>query len=169
MGVSVRDTQAALDILALRMDNAAKGAAGDAARKDRDRARGLAPHLSGALAGSILVDGPRNINSMTGIDIGVPRGEHVYAAKVGPTVVYGRIREIGGAIPGRRTVMTHPYLRWTYNGHYVFKKHSPQKGTKYLLRATAATIPYFNKAMVRRGTAAISMTGLETAIARLKR
>jgi hypothetical protein len=69
--------------------------------------------------------------------------------------VYGRIREIGGRIPGRRTVMTHPFLRWYWNGHPVFKRFVDQKGAKYMLHSVEAVRPQFPGIMIKRWRNAI--------------
>src|SRR5258708_3990044 len=47
----------------------------------------------------------------------------------------GGIREIGGPMPGRRTVMNRTYLRWYYHGRPVFKRKVHQKGARYMLKA----------------------------------
>lgn len=143
MPVDVSAAVAALDELMVLLDAATHDGVSDGADMVQRLGRSFAPKLSDQMASSITVTGPS------------PTGVASYVAMVGPTVVYGRIREIGGSIPGRNKVMTHPFLRWSYNGHWVFKRKVVQTGAKYLLHAVEGVRPQFPGIMVRRWTAAI--------------
>jgi phage gpG-like protein len=81
--------------------------------------RALAPRRTGRLASSIVVTrvGDR--------------------ALVGPTVVYGRIRELGGEILPRN----HAHLKFIYHGKLIFAKRVMQGGTHYMQRALAMSGP----------------------------
>lgn len=155
MPIDVSKTVAALDVLAARFKEAARSATGDGAYAIRDGARELAPLGIGTLRASIIVDGPRQASSVPGLVASLPHGDAVYAAKIGPTVVYGRIREIGGRIPGRRKAMIHPYLRWQHDGHWVFRRSVYQHGTGYLRHATEMVVPRVNGFVRDRLTTAI--------------
>lgn len=143
MAVEAEGAIAALDRLMVSLHEATHDGVEDGAKAVQDGARAFAPHLSGELAGSITITGP------------TPTGVASYAALVGPTVVYGRIRELGGPIPGRRTVMTHPYLRWYWEGRPVFKRKVHQHGTHYLLHAVEEVRPRFRDMCARRWAEAI--------------
>jgi len=133
---------AALTQLAVLIDAATKDGVADGADLVQGLGRTYAPHLSGELASSITITGP------------AATGPAEYTAKVGPTMVYGRIREIGGAIPGRKG-MTHPFLRWSYGGHWVFKHKVHQHGAKYMLHAVEDVRPQFRSIVARRWANAI--------------
>lgn len=135
---------AALDHLVELISDATRDAVDEGATAMQTEGQGFAPHLSGALAASITITGP------------YPSGVAGFTALVGPTVVYGRIREIGGPIPGRKTTMDHPYLRWMWNGRPVFKKKVHQHGTGYMLRADTLVRARFNDICVRHWTQAIT-------------
>lgn len=127
MVVDVSATVAALDDLQAAIQRATREAVADAAEQIQRGARANVAKLSGELAASISVTGP------------YPAGASTWAADIGPTTVYGRIQEIGGPIPGRRTVMTHPYLRWYSDGRPIFKRKVHHPARPYLKPAAEAT------------------------------
>ena len=107
MGVDVAATEAALDALVARVQDAARGAAHDSAEEVQKTTQGLLTALehpfstktpsppgsppakiSGDLAGSVLV---------------TDEGDSSF---VGPTTDYGRIQELGGYMQG------HPMMHW---------------------------------------------------------
>ena len=126
MAVDVSRTVAALDELQHLIEVATREAVADGAEQIQRLARANVAKLSGDLAASISITGP------------YPASPSVWGAQIGPTTVYGRIQEIGGPIPGRRTVMSHPYLRWYSNGHPVFKRKVHYPAHPYLRPAVEA-------------------------------
>lgn len=64
------------------VDAATRAAVAEAARQIQTKAQANAPHVSGALSNSIVVDGPRSTGQG-------------YTAQVGPTAPYGRRIELG--------------------------------------------------------------------------
>ena len=156
MPVDVDAATAALDKLAADLIEATRDAVGDGAEWVRMAARAEAPMQIGTLKASIIVDGPRLSATVSGLWKAAPRGPGSFAAKVGPTVVYGRIREIGGRIPGRGHAMTHPYLRWFYMGRPVFRHVVGQKGSHYMLKAYSEFEPQFRGMCIRRWSNAIN-------------
>jgi hypothetical protein len=147
VAVDVDAAVTALDALMVALDDATREGVADGAARVQRLGRTYVPETSGRgsgqLASSITVTGP------------YPSGLGSHTAKVGPTTVYGRIREIGGQIPGRRTVMTHPFLRWEANGRTFFARKVHQKGGKYMLRAVIDVRPQFQDICARRWRHAI--------------
>jgi len=144
MPVDARDAIAALDKLIADLEAATKDGVDDAAHQLQGLVRENAPHLSGELAATVAVTGPYPI----------VRG---YAAKVGPTLIYGRIRELGGRIPGERKVMTHPFLRWYQDGKPVFARSVRQKGSRYVLRSVEEFRPQMRNVLMRHWANAMRM------------
>lgn len=146
MPVDASAAIAALDELMVLLDAATHDGVSEGADMVQRIARAGVPETSGRgsgqLAASIMVTGPG------------PTGAASYVAKVGPTTVYGRIREIGGAIPGRKG-MTHPFLRWEANGRVYYAREVHQHGAKYLLHAVETVRPQFPNIMVKRWRRAI--------------
>lgn len=92
--VDITQTLASIDVISVAVDVATEHAVADAAALVQRAAQALAPigvegnatDPPGTLAASIRVDGPSAME------------DHAYQAKVGPTTVYGRQRELGGSI-----------------------------------------------------------------------
>lgn len=131
MPILVADALHAIDTLIERLDLATQDLVSTAARQVQNEARIRAAKLSGENAASIEIDAAKNSGPRYGMT-GVPLGRYAWSRLVGPTTVYGRIREIGGPIPGRGKTMSHPYLRWWWNGRPVFKRRVYQHGKPYL-------------------------------------
>lgn len=140
MTVDVRAAIIALDKLMADLDTATRAGVSAGADRVQTLGRAYVPHTSGRgdgeLAPSIVVTGPS------------PTGAVEYTALVGPTVDYGRIREIGGHIPGRKKVMTHPFLRWEIDGKPIFARKVYQHGAKYMLHAVEDVRPVFQNGIV---------------------
>lgn len=126
--------QAALDRLILAVNHTNPQIAREGAYAVKGAAQLDAPRLDGDLAESIVVTGP------------YPTSATSAEAKVGPTVVYGRQRELGGPIdpkPGHRYLAFFwpdgpPYLPHLPDGR-VLVRHVHQTGRPYLKPAVAAT------------------------------
>ena len=129
--IDVTATLAGIDALEVRLDVAVFGLVDEIAEETGHRARALAPvgfshgsgpdHLGasvpGTLRDSILVAGP----------FGDAAGG--WEALVGPTVIYGRLRELGGTI----VPVTKPALRWwDVNGLYHSARVTRPRGRPYL-------------------------------------
>lgn len=93
----------------------------------------------GPLAESIRTEGPDRI------------GTYAYRTKAGPTLVYGRQRELGGPIePVNSDLLTAHYRSpgyWTWDfgrgEEDVFSLHVDQFGQHYLRRGVVAGMPEF--------------------------
>ena len=144
MAVDAKDAIAALDQLITDLEHATKAGVGEGADMLQGIIRENAPHLSGELATSVAVTGPYPV-------VGG------YIAKVGPTLIYGRIRELGGRIPGSKTVMTHPYLRWFQDGKPIFAKSVHQRGSRYVLRSYEIYKPQHRNVLMRHWANAMRM------------
>lgn len=160
MAIETRAAQAALDDLIDRVTRATSAAVVEGAALIEREAKGNAPVDTGTLWRSIDIEGPRRT--------GVAR----YSADVGPTVVYGRIRELGGDIypSTQRTFVGwgvdrrgRPYkiyrgglLRWfDPTGHPIFASHVHQAGRPYLKPATEAVRLRFRGIAARHWGSAI--------------
>lgn len=141
---------AAIDKLIARLDKAtAKGVMEGALRLEAS-AKGLAPvgpshggYQVGNLRRSIMTEGP------------TPLGFARYVARVGPTAVYGRIRELGGDIRPVRA----PRLRWRDDsGVWQSAMFVHQNGQPYMLPATELLRRDFARIMSRYWSAAIRKT-----------
>ena len=137
MPINVGGTIAGLDALGLRIDGATRQATADALHLFQAAGMLNAPvgtpgnstNAPGDLARSIDVEGPEG-------------GDGVYAGEVGPTVVYGRQRELGGTIFKLDGFM---HFFTDGGGHYaetvfgggpeVFTHVVHQFGAHYMLRA----------------------------------
>lgn len=120
----VAATIAGLDALALRIDDATRQVVADVAHIIQAGGMGHAPvgrpgnstNLPGDLRRSIMVEGPARAS------------EHSWLARVGPTVVYGRQRELGGAIYPRRA----RFLRFERYGVVEYSKRVYQRPQPYM-------------------------------------
>jgi hypothetical protein len=137
VSINVLDTIAGLDALALRIDGATAQATADALHLFQAAGMLNAPigtpgnstNAPGDLARSIDVEGPAG-------------GDGVYAGEVGPTVIYGRQRELGGTITKADGFMRFftdgggHYAEAIYGGSPVVYTHVVhQFGAHYMLRA----------------------------------
>lgn len=122
--MSADETIAALDALIHRIDSATKASVRDSIGAVESKAKGLAHVKTGAMRRSIL---PTPV---------MPAGPHVFTAMVGPTVVYGRQKELGGHIfPVRARA-----LRFLdRDGHVVFRSHVYQHPIPFLKPGFEAT------------------------------
>jgi hypothetical protein len=141
--IRVAGTIAGLDALSLRVDAATLQSTADALHLFQAAGMLRAPvgtpgnttNAPGDLARSIDVEGPEG-------------GEGVYEGRVGPTVIYGRQRELGGAIDKLDGYMKfsttgaflpnfgqhYPEQRYG-GGDFVFTHHVFQFGAHYMLQA----------------------------------
>lgn len=145
MTVEVGAAIAALDELASRIDKETERAVFEAAAELDAAAKALAPSLTGTLRRSIRIEGPRRA------------GLGAYRAKVGPTVIYGRQRELGGHIVPVRAKM----LRWPGPGDPrgqfgpIFARHVYQRPHPYLKPATLALRSRFRDIAAKHWAAAV--------------
>lgn len=129
--ITVAATIAALDLLGNRLDEATKQITGDAAHIVQAEAMHEAP--TGVYGNSTNEPG----DLKRSIDVTGPHGNQgSYLARVGPTVVYGRQRELGGDIYPKVGD-----LRFEKFGTVVFTAHVYQKPNPYMLRGEMAAIP----------------------------
>jgi len=144
MPVEVEDTIRALDHLVDRMGRASLAIAAQGARMVNVGARALAPiglelpHRTGTpgdLARSIRTTGP------------VPSGRGAYTAHVGPTVIYGRQRELGGPIA---PVFARRLRWWAMDGTPIFARHVVQFPHPYLKPAAEAVRHRYRDLAIRR-------------------
>jgi hypothetical protein len=132
MGIEVGATVVGLELLGMRVDHATRRIVGDAAHIFQAEGMKLAPvgvsgnstNAPGDLARSIDVEGPRDVGG-------------VYLARVGPTVVYGRQRELGGPIYPTAASILH-FVKF---GQDVFTMAVRQGPRPYMLPARAQGIP----------------------------
>ncbi|HVA08721.1 MAG TPA: HK97 gp10 family phage protein [Acidimicrobiales bacterium] len=149
MPITVTATVAGLTILGSRFEEATRQITADAAHIVQARAMVEAPvgtpgnstNYPGDLRRSIDVQGPYN----TG-------GE--YVALVGPTVIYGRQRELGGNIYPKAATL----LRFTKFGQTVFTSHVYQHPNPYMLRGEMASLPAIEAVVYARLAAVIEET-----------
>lgn len=140
MPVTVSATIAGLQLLSMRVGAATKLITADAAHLIQAESMKAAPvgmagdstNAPGDLRRSIDVEGP----------VKVPGG---FFARVGPTTVYGRQRELGGDI----------YPRTARLLETVFSAHVHQKPNPYMLRGEMAAIPKIEAVANARLAAAI--------------
>lgn len=121
-----RGTQEAWDNLARKYKDAAKSATGIALHAIEREAKINAtvnPKVrTGRLRQSILVRGPRNEGFR-------------FSGEVGPTVIYGRIQELGGEIFPKRA----KWLHWVDGTGDHFAKHVTLPSRPYLKPAVSLT------------------------------
>jgi hypothetical protein len=155
MPVEVAGTIAGLRALAQRIDQATQAIAADA----------IHLYQLAGIANAPVGDYPDNSTNPPGdlarsIDVQGPRGaQGIYEAEVGPTIIYGRQRELGGTIFG------HPYLAFfSDTGHYMEHEYGSsevivhsvhQFGAHYMLRAWDQVTPSISPLAVERISAAI--------------
>ena len=124
MEIDITATLAGLDALAGRLDDATRQATADVAHLLQASAMIHAPvgvtgnstNMPGDLRRSITVEGPVQV------------AEHSWHAKVGPTTVYGRQRELGGDIYPRAAGL----LRFEKFGEVVHTRHVYQRPEPFL-------------------------------------
>lgn len=146
MPITVAATVAGLTLLGERFEEATRQVAADAAHIVQARAMVEAPvgtpgnstNYPGDLRRSIEVQGPHDMG-----------GE--YVALVGPTVIYGRQRELGGDIYPKVARL----LRFTKFGDTVFTAHVYQEPNPYMLRGEVASLPAIEAVVYSRLAAVI--------------
>src|ERR1035437_4806320 len=104
----------AIDAMMARVLAATEDSVKEGADKVTELARAKIKTGSGKLAESILTTGPS------------PTGATSFEALVGPTVVYGRIHELGGVIHPK----DHPYLAFSGVDYNTANRYGP--GMKYM-------------------------------------
>lgn len=146
MPITVARTLLGMDALAVRMESAIKQITADAAHIVQTQSMMEAPvgvtgnstNAPGDLRRSIDVQGP----------VG---GGGTYHARVGPTVIYGRQRELGGPIyPQRAAALRFEKFGTVYYSQRVFQTANP-----YMLRGEAAAIPQIDAVARERVARAI--------------
>lgn len=132
-------TIAALDALMERVDDATGQIVADGLHLIQAASMGFAPvgvtgnstNAPGDLRRSIIVEGPARV------------GDHQWTGRVGPTVIYGRQRELGGAIyPQTARSLVFTKFGTTYYRQRVYQHPQP-----YMKPGADAAIP--NIAAVR--------------------
>ena len=144
--IDVADTIAGFEMLIDRVNAATEGIVGDALHLIQLAAMRNAPigtpgnstNPPGDLARSIDVDGPYG-------------GDGLWAGEVGPTVIYGRQRELGGDIYPRTAKALH---FWRF-GEEVYTRHVYQAPEPYLAPAEAESLPAIQTMADERIAAAI--------------
>lgn len=148
MAVDVSKTVSALDALMDRMRAETAAAVMEGALTVEALAKGNAPAQTGTLRRSIYTSGP------------FPLGDATYRASVGPSVIYARIRELGGFIPGGAVPRPKPpgrtgWLHWENASGSHFAKLVHQTGRPYMKPAVETARPLFQDICARHWTAAI--------------
>lgn len=152
--ITVADTIAGLEALALRCQVAGYLATTDALVVIRDYARDFAP--VGVEGNTTNPPGTlKEHESITGPVGGGTR----WTGRVGPTVVsknaravnYGRQREFGGGILGRPP----KFLKFTKFGQWLNPTAVYQEGSHFLLRARLASGPKITERVIVRFTEAV--------------
>lgn len=146
------DVGTAIDALIARLVSATARATAEGAALVESAAKSNAPVKTGALVRSIEITGP--------VQIGVSK----YQADIGPTIVYGRIRELGGHIVPKG----HPYLAFLWPEAFfrhpmlddgrVLLRHVYQEPRPYLKPAVEVMANRFKNAAIRRWSDAIRST-----------
>ena len=138
----------AIDVLIGRLISASSRSSKQGADLIQSAARGIVEHHSGRLAASITTTGPR------------PTGVASFATDVGPTVVYGRIHELGGHIYPHG----HKYLAFYWLDHDLAPKLNDgrilvhavyQRPKPYLKPATRAMAMVFRDRAISNWSDAI--------------
>ncbi len=135
----------AIEVLMAQLTEATQRATGDGADIVQSLARRnlAAKTKTGRLERSIEVTGPS------------PTSADRFEALVGPTVVYGRIHELGGHI----NPLNHPYFAFYWKGHEappilkdgrVLVPHVYQEPQPYLKPAAIIGAKLFREAAIRR-------------------
>lgn len=149
MPIDVGATLLGLDALAARINEAARQITADAAHMVQRKAMDVAPvgvsgnstNAPGDLRRSILVQGPVGADGR-------------YEAQVGPTVVYGRQRELGGPIYAQNV----SYLVFTKFGTTYYTPRVFQKPRPYMKPGRMLAIPGI-EAMAQERVAAAIVSG----------
>lgn len=144
----VAQTIAGIDALIAALDDATRQITADAAHIIQAKSMKEAPvgvagnstNMPGDLRRSIMVTGPHG-------------GDGVYEALVGPTVVYGRQRELGGAI----YPVVARFLRFTKFGHVYYRRRVYQEPNPYMLRGEMGSLAAI-EAMARARVAEVVVT-----------
>lgn len=144
--IDVTETLAGFDVLTERINAATRGIVDDGLHLIQVKAMANAPvgvegnstNPPGDLSRSIEVDGPHG-------------GDGLWEGKVGPTIVYGRQRELGGPIFPVNVRSLH---FWTF-GEEVFTRRVYQKPEPYLGPAEQEMIPAIRAVANERIAAAI--------------
>lgn len=131
---------AAIDALIARLGESMRRAVGDETGAIESAAKALAPIKTGTLRRSILPT------------VAHPVGPFTYEALVGPTVVYGRQKELGGHIFPVRARALRFIAR---DGALVYTQHVYQHPQPFLKPGTAVASPRFRTYIRRRIGAAI--------------
>ena len=151
MPIEVDACIAGLARLAKRVETATAEIAMEGAFLVEAAAKGDAPVLTGTLRRSIDVKGPHML------------GPFAFSADVGPTVVYGRMRELGGWIPGGAVPRPKPpgtSLYWVdSSGGQHFASLVHQHGRPYLRPALVASVEKYHDLAARRWNEALSGLG----------
>lgn len=129
----------AIDDLIERLESATEAATREGIGVFEGAAKSNAPVKTGTLRRSIFVTGP------------IRTAMYRWTARVGPTVVYGRIRELGGHIYPKRV----QWLRWERFGRVWFSKHVYQSGTHYVKRGVEASLPKVQAIFIKYWSAAV--------------
>lgn len=163
MPIDVSRTLAGLDALTLRINDATLQSVADSLHLFQASGMLHAPigrpgnstNAPGDLARSIDVEGP----------VG---GDGVYAGQVGPTVIYGRLRELGGDIYKDDGYM---HFFTDGGGHYaegvfgggpeVYTHHVHQFGAHYMLQAWDEVILSGSVEAVAEGRIAAALLGAQ--------
>lgn len=133
-------TIAAIDALIERIRENTRQAVVDAQIDVMTAAQRNAPVVTGTLRRSIIPDQPIEVE------------DEVWRGRVGPTVIYGRIRELGGHIYPKRV----RFLRWYGpDGKPVFARHVYQHGRPYLRPAVDEVGPLIREHVIVRMAEAI--------------
>lgn len=148
--IYVGATVAGIDALIKRVHEATKHIVGDAAHVIQAAGMVEAPkgvsgnstNASGDLARSIDVQGP---NGAAG----------TYVANVGPTVIYGRQRELGGDIYPKNVAA----LKFTKFGVVYYRTHVYQKANPYMLRAEMTSLAVIETLAIDRIAKAVAPGG----------
>ena len=131
--------QALTALIAALLDATAKGVV-EGAMIVEGAAKTIAPVKTGRLRGSFRIEGPVRI------------GPASFMSRVGPTVAYGRIRELGGDIRPVRAKA----LRWIgVEGYPIFAQLSHQVPRPYLKPGVMVSKPLYRQLMRRRWAEAI--------------
>jgi hypothetical protein len=141
MPIDVRATQDGIDRLIAALPASAAHVSSEMASEAQRATRANLTDPLGPLAESVLPEGPDQIGTFS------------YRTRLGPTLVYGRQRELGGSIePVTQTYLTASnrapgYWMWDY-GHgrgleEVFALNVFQEGQHYLKRGVEQSIPAF--------------------------
>jgi hypothetical protein len=144
--VGAEATIAALTVMEGQFDEATRQIVADAAHIIQGLAMNFAPvgtpgnstNMPGDLRRSIYVDGPSG-------------GGGTWFAQVGPTVIYGRQRELGGAIYQHSS----RFLRFERFGIVEYRRRVYQHPEPYMKPAEAAALPDIEAVVVSRLTAVI--------------